>query len=207
MRLYESLDFPYGWVKRTVMLSGRDYTDSSIMFHNNHWYLFTSYRTDGTSWSGLPSLTAAGRAAHTLCLFHSNSLLAGWSEHPSSPLRVGDSRLGRMGGRVINLSAGLLWNGATTAGGAVVSTTDQQLYRLGMDNTKQYGEQVFALQVLELSPTAYREKLIDKSVLYGGAQPYGAAVSWNANNMHSMDAQQIRPGLWLIAVDGCSFDN
>jgi hypothetical protein len=80
--LYEAKDFPHAWVKGPRLLTG-NYFDSSILFFQGRWWIFTSDRND------------------MLHLFYADSLKGPYREHPRSPLIAGDYRIARCGGRVI----------------------------------------------------------------------------------------------------------
>lgn len=70
--LYRAMDFPRNWEKICVLLSGKPYSDSSVIYHQGMWYLFTSPSDD------------------KLCLFVSKNLLSdSWKEHPCSPVFSG----------------------------------------------------------------------------------------------------------------------
>ena len=72
-----------------------------------------------------------------LHLWHANDLASRFERHPASPIRV-SSRGSRMAGEVA------VWNG--------------QLYRLGQDWQRSYGDGVLAYRILRLSPTDYVEE-------------------------------------------------
>lgn len=70
--LYKARDFPHNWEKACVLLSGMPYRDSSVIYHQGMWYLFTNPSDD------------------KLCLFVSENLLSdSWKEHPCSPVFTG----------------------------------------------------------------------------------------------------------------------
>jgi len=110
-----------------------------------------------------------------LNLYHSDHLLTGWTRHPASPIVKGDKRIARCGGRVVE-SAG-------------------RLYRMAQDDADCYGRQVFALEILELSPTSYSERLVPEPIV----GPSGDG--WNATAMHHLDAHLVN-GRWIAVADG-----
>jgi hypothetical protein len=79
-----------------------------------------------------------GDGPSVLHLWVAPSLFGRFERHPASPIRV-SARGSRMAGKV-----GLWGN---------------QLYRLGQDGGRGYGDGLLAFRVLELSPTTYRERL------------------------------------------------
>lgn len=82
IRLYQATSFPGSWRFVKDLLRG-NYLDSSLVYHDNLWWMFT----------------ADGR--ELLRLYSADDLLGTWREHPASPILVGDRRSARPGGRVI----------------------------------------------------------------------------------------------------------
>jgi hypothetical protein len=126
----------------------------------------------------------------TLRLFFTESLaesLAGsWREHPRSPLVEGDAGRARPGGRMVAM--------------------DGRLLRFAQDCAPRYGQGVRAFEILELTPTEYREREAAGSPVLGSGES-----GWNAAGMHHLDAQ-LHSGLhpengggWIAAVDGRAF--
>ncbi|NCB69650.1 MAG: hypothetical protein EOM47_12505 [Bacteroidia bacterium] len=78
--LYKSIDFPSTW-KPIEIISGDKFTDSSMIFHDNVWYLFT------TVWYG---------ETNGLRIYYSDNVESGWQEHPLSPVNndISNSRCG-----------------------------------------------------------------------------------------------------------------
>lgn len=81
--IYKAENFPYGWKKYQTILEG-DYTDPTILRHENNWYLFASDRND------------------MLHLFWANDIYGAWQPHPKSPVIKKDLEHARPGGRVIS---------------------------------------------------------------------------------------------------------
>lgn len=84
IKLYKPNDELTHWVPFRTLLKGRHYVDSSIIFHNDCYFLFTTDYTD---------------KSNILRLFYSNSLFENWTEHPNSPIAKGPDT-GRNGGSV-----------------------------------------------------------------------------------------------------------
>ena len=86
--LYKAIGFPNRW-EPIVLLSGDKFVDSSILFHESKWYLFT------TVWYGHQD---------GLRLYVSDQLESGWKEHPLSPV-TNDLHCARCGGAVLKIGA------------------------------------------------------------------------------------------------------
>ena len=87
--LYEAVDFPYRWKRISTLLEGGRFVDSSIVFFEDRWWLFTD--------AGEPTLPE-------LRLFVAKTPLGPWREHPSSPIRKGDPHRTRPAGRLVVLN-------------------------------------------------------------------------------------------------------
>ncbi len=90
INLYECTDFPTGWKHRAVLIDSIDAVDSTILFHNNTWWLFANVaEPDGTS------------VDNELHLFFSDSLPGGtWKPHPMNPI-VSDVKGARPAGKIL----------------------------------------------------------------------------------------------------------
>ncbi|HEV2990177.1 MAG TPA: hypothetical protein VG759_17165 [Candidatus Angelobacter sp.] len=133
----------------------------------------TVFRHDGRWW-----MFACGRPRRhdEVALFHADDLRGPWMPHPQNPLIKGDPRRARPAGRVI------AWNGG--------------VLRLAQDCVPEYGTQVRAFAVSELTPQTYREIELPESPLLSPGK------AWNADGMHHMDAHQLEDGKWIACVDG-----
>lgn len=112
----------------------------------------------------------------TLRLFYASDLKGEWKEHPLSPVVAKDLNTARPGGRPFVI--------------------DGTLYRIGQDCYPTYGNQVFAFQITEISPTAYQEKMMDTPLVKATSK------GWNADAMHHVDLHQVSKNQWIAAVDG-----
>lgn len=119
--------------------------------------------------------TSRRRTHDTLCLYRAATPVGPWVAHPASPLITGDPAAARPAGRVVR--------------------TDGTLIRFAQDCAQRYGQRVRAYEITELTPTAYRERLLDPAVVGPGDRP------WNAHAMHHVDAHRV-DGRWLAFVDG-----
>ncbi len=112
----------------------------------------------------------------TLSLYHSPALLGPWIEHPGNPIIQGDRTRARPGGRVT------VWNG--------------RLLRFAQDCVPQYGTQVRAFEIEELTPTRYRERELPESPILS------PGTGWNRTGMHHIDPHLRPDGGWIACVDG-----
>jgi hypothetical protein len=110
-----------------------------------------------------------------LCLYVAERLLGPWHEHPASPIVTADARLARPAGAPVEVGG--------------------QLVRFAQDCATRYGRAVRAVEILELTPTTYRERLLPDEVI--GADGTG----WHAGGAHHVDAHRVEHG-WICFVDG-----
>ena len=88
IRLYRAERFPFEWKFMGPLLSGRHFADSSILYHEKKWWLFTE--------------TNQELKHDTLRLFYSERLLDGWKEHALSPVVCGNPHIARPAGRIVS---------------------------------------------------------------------------------------------------------
>lgn len=113
----------------------------------------------------------------TLRLFFSDELTGPWQEHPESPIVEGDANIARPGGRVM--------------------VYEDRLFRYTQDSDPTYGNQIWAFEITELSPTFYEERLVsNESILKADGK------GWNEQSMHNIDPVQMGPNKWIAAIDG-----
>jgi hypothetical protein len=72
---------------------------------------------------------------------------------------------------------------------------DEYVYRLAQDDDPEYGIQVFAFKITELSEDLYTEEMIEKPLIKMTGK------GWNAAGMHHLDLQKVGDK-WLAVVDG-----
>lgn len=118
------------------------------------------------------------RGQDQLSLYFADDLFGPWQEHPKSPVLVNDAHHARPAGRVFK------WQ--------------NRLFRVAQDDEVFYGKEVNAFEILELTPTFYREQKASAKPLVTAS-----GAGWNADGMHTVDAYQLDYGQWLAAVDGC----
>jgi hypothetical protein len=124
----------------------------------------------------------SGKRNDTLRLYWANELGAHWTEHPHSPIVCGDSSRARPGGRVIVLGNNLI--------------------RYAQNCFRDYGSEVLAFEITELTQTRYSERPL-------AAQPVlaGSGTGWNACGMHHVDPHLLPDGRWLACVDGWKLES
>ena len=109
-------------------------------------------------------------------LYYSNNLLGDWRLHPMNPIVKLDNHIARPAGRVF--------------------TYNDHSYRIAQDSYTEYGLQVFAFEITELTEKSYAEKVIsDKPIVTKSGK------GWNAAGMHHVDLHKIG-NKWIGAVDG-----
>ena len=111
-----------------------------------------------------------------VCLFRADDLCGPWAPHPRNPIITGDPRRARPAGSVIS------WNG--------------DLLRFAQDCVPEYGTQVRAFAITELTPNTYHEIELPESPLLSPGK------TWNADGMHHIDAHPLAEGEWIACVDG-----
>lgn len=126
--LYECTSFPQGWSLRRRLLDGLNASDTVVFAHDGVWWLITS--------------VAEGDAAmRRLAVYHAEDPIDGeWLPHP-----INDERLyadapkgtGRNAGRVV--------------------AHEGRLYRPMQKSRDYYAQGMAMMDIVELSPTAYRE--------------------------------------------------
>lgn len=156
--LYRATEFPVRWQLHSPLLDLRA-SDSVLFEHDGSWYMFTS-----------PNMK-------TLLLFHAESPLGPWREHPMNPIVTNDLVNARPAGRVFSV--------------------DGKLFRVAQDCNGVYGRKVSSFEILELSPSHYREK---PNGPVPGLGP--GPEKWRRGGMHHVDALPMPDGTWLVAVDG-----
>jgi len=115
--------------------------------------------------------------AGTLRLFHAPRLEGPWAEHPKSPVVEENPHIARPAGRVV------IWDG--------------RVIRYTQDCCPEYGVQVRAFEITELTLTTYCEQAVDlPPIIQAGSN------NWNQSGMHHVDPHYIDDGQWIACVDG-----
>lgn len=112
-----------------------------------------------------------------LRLFFADQPFGPWTEHPCSPIWDNVPDITRPAGRVV------IHNGKPL--------------RFAQTVYPEYGTQVQAVEIEELTETTYRESdALPAKLLGAGSEP------WNSDGMHHVDPQLLEDGTWLACVDG-----
>ncbi len=135
------------------------------------------FEYDGTWWM-LTAWSLGRSSLKSLRLYRADAPTGPWHEHPQSPI-VAPNELGsRPAGRV------LIVNGRPV--------------RFAQDAFPEYGSQVRAFEILDLTDTTYQEREAGA----GGPVLQGCGNGWNAGGMHHIDAHEAGDGTWIACVDG-----
>ncbi|MCI0677519.1 MAG: hypothetical protein L0Z63_00550 [Actinobacteria bacterium] len=164
--LYRSVAFPHTWASSAVLLEG-PFTDPTIFEHAGRWWLFVTESGDEPD--------------DTLRLFFSEDLAGPYTEHPESPVIVGDISMARSAGPVVPGDAGPV--------------------RFAMDNSEGYGRAVRGFLITSLNTTVYEEEELPTSPVLSGS-----GVGWNGDGMHHYAPVRLPDGSWAAAVDGFYYE-
>jgi len=88
IRLYKASEFPSSWSLVKEIRTDNLYCDSSIVEHDDCWWLFTAWAPDRSS-------------PKNLRLFFADRPDGEWIEHPASPVESGNQKIVRPSGRII----------------------------------------------------------------------------------------------------------
>jgi len=90
INLYKCTCFPTEWKHQKTLIDSVDAVDSTILFHNNKWWLFTNIaEPEGAA------------DFNELFLFYSDNLLSSdWNSHPLNPV-ISDVKRARSGGKIL----------------------------------------------------------------------------------------------------------
>lgn len=161
VQLYKAVSFPDRWAIASTLLKG-EFADPSIFRFQDKWWLYacsTPLRHD------------------TLRLYFADDLIGPWTEHPRSPIIVGNERVARPAGRVLVLA--------------------DKVIRYAQDCYPMYGTEVRAFEITDLTTTTYHETECQESPVI---KPQGSG--WNETGMHHLDPHLMKDGSWIACVDG-----
>jgi len=113
----------------------------------------------------------------TLLLYYADNLTGPWYEHSQSPIVKGDKNIARPGGRVL--------------------VYDDSIFRYTQDGDPTYGNQIWAFEITELTPTSYKEEKVSEAPILKAS-----GAGWNAKAMHNIDPHQLEENKWIASVDG-----
>jgi hypothetical protein len=111
-----------------------------------------------------------------LSLYYSVTPLGPWNEHPENPVLEGDQNISRPGGSVV--------------------VFDNRIIRYAQDCEPFYGNQVWAIEIMELTTNNYKEQLVGKEPILKGYE------NWNTRGMHHISPIRISENKWIACVDG-----
>lgn len=109
-------------------------------------------------------------------LYYSNNLFENWMAHPLNPIVRYNKHIDRGAGRVI------IYN--------------DRPYRFTQDGYPDYGSQVFAFKITDLTEKTYAESIVSEEPIVTKSG-YG----WNAMGMHQLDLHKIGDK-WIAVTDG-----
>ncbi|MDO9119190.1 MAG: hypothetical protein Q7U39_14615 [Nitrospira sp.] len=140
-----------------------------------HGYADCSFLRDDDRW-WMWAESSQGRS-DTLRLFSATDLLGPWEEHPRSPIIEWNPHIARPAGRMVRV--------------------DGRPVRFAQKCFPDYGTEVRAFEITELSRTTYAERPLGQGSILG---PGG--TGWNQHGMHHVDAHRLDNGQWIASVDG-----
>lgn len=89
--LYRCEEFPNSWKRERVLLSDIRASDSTLIYHEGLFWMFTAVECGGDI---------------GLCLFYSRELAGHWASHPQNPVLI-DNATARSGGSIVRRSTNL----------------------------------------------------------------------------------------------------
>jgi hypothetical protein len=164
IRLYRATRYPFEWTLDSVLVDGIIAVDASLLLHGGVWWMFAC---------------TAPKGHDVLRLWSADDPRGPWREHPSSPIVIGDRRIGRPAGRPVVI--------------------DGRVYRFAQDCTTDYGVCVRAIEITRLTHDEYEEREMPQPIVTGG--PF----AWNARRAHHLDAHRqpsTAGGGWIACIDG-----
>lgn len=76
--LYRAVEFPYRWERHSVLVSGVEAADATIVHHAGAWHMFAVIRH------------GVGGYSDTLAIWHAPDLLGPWKPHATNPVLIND---------------------------------------------------------------------------------------------------------------------
>jgi hypothetical protein len=95
IELYRAIEFPWKWELSSVLMEGAVFSDATLLFHGDLWWLFVTADWFGTS------------TQDELSIFYSEALQGDWKPHAANPVKS-DSRFSRPAGRIVQQGRRLL---------------------------------------------------------------------------------------------------
>jgi hypothetical protein len=91
VRLYRAVEFPYCWEFVKTLLEGKNFSDPTIFYFKNKWWLFVS-----------------NSSSNVLYLYYADSLEGIWIQHIKSPVVAKNKNIARPAGSIIHSKNRLL---------------------------------------------------------------------------------------------------
>jgi hypothetical protein len=158
IQLYVCSRFPDKWEFSMNLMENVAAVDSTLYFHDNKWWLFTS----------IDEMEHPDLTYNELCLFYSDDLFSGhWKSHPANPI-VTEISTSRCAGKIFNHKG--------------------KIFRPSQDCSGGYGRAFNLIQITKLSESEYEEKLITKVEPDWDKQLVGMHTFNLDNNIIVMDA-------------------
>lgn len=128
IEVWRCMDFPYSWKLEKTIFNGLSAVDSTLLFHNELWWLFTNLDRSGMC-----------DPCNELHIFYAHDPLDGeWVPHPGNPVIV-DAGCARMAGGFLRAADGALLRCGQVQGEAYGEKVS--LSRIETLNVKTYVEQ------------------------------------------------------------------
>jgi beta-xylosidase len=131
--IYKPKNFPINWEKYSVLLEG-NFVDSHIYKAVGVYYLFTTKKVKNN--------TVGLSFDYQLELYFSDKIDGKYVQHPFSPIAIG-RKFGRSAGSVF--------------------FSNGQVIRPVQDCLDKYGDDIHLFEILKISKTEYKEKLIEEN--------------------------------------------
>jgi hypothetical protein len=162
IQIYRCSDFPDKWEFVTNLMENVAAADSTVFFHNNKWWLFTS----------IDKLKNQAINFGELFLFYKDDLFSGnWTSHPQNPIVTAISQ-SRPAGRIFE--------------------KDGKIFRPSQDCSGGYGKAVNLNQITRLTETEYEEKNIKRIAPDWDRKLVGMHTFNYTNGFYILDACRLR---------------
>lgn len=160
--LYRCTGFPWKWEFVKSIMKDINAVDTTLLYHNGKWWLFTLIDEINSSLAVSPELY----------LFWSDDFLSDrWTGHPMNPV-VTDVRYARPAGRIF--------------------IRDGNIYRPSQDCAGRYGNSFDINQILKLTCEDYQEKSVIKVKPDWDNSLQGAHTFNSDGNFYILDAYKVR---------------
>ena len=162
IELYRCTDFPAKWEFVKNIMENITAKDTTLFFHKNKWWLFTSVIV----------MNNATVSYNELFLFYSDDLFSSnWQSHPMNPI-VNDHKLSRPAGRIF--------------------IRDNKIFRPSQDCSGIYGRALNLNCITKLSETDYEEVSISKIEPIWSKNIKGIHTHNSSNKISVIDAFSFR---------------